>query len=263
MNTPVQQLPPTPVKKPRKTKTPAVMQTTILVAVVLATLFTAWTKPAGLFSGNLTEKFAAVLTAESGGEVYAPGSTPQPKIRVGIVAGHWGNDSGAVCQNGTTEAETNLQIATMVQQKLNALGYQTDLLKEFDPRLQGYDAALLISIHNDSCNYINEEATGFKVAAAIGTRDLNRATRLTSCLTDRYNRTTSLKFHPGSITKDMTEYHAFGEINPNTPATIMETGFMYKDYDILTQKPDIVAQGVVNGILCFMNNESIEPTPAP
>jgi N-acetylmuramoyl-L-alanine amidase len=61
----------------------------------------------------------------------------------------------------------------------------------------------------------------------------------------------------------MTEYHAFGEINQNTPATIIETGFLYKDYDILTQKPDIVAQGIVNGILCFMNNESIESTPVP
>jgi len=34
---------------------------------------------------------------------------------------------------------------------------------------------------------------------------------------------------------------------------IIETGFLKLDYDILTNKTDLVATGVANGILCFVN----------
>ncbi len=37
---------------------------------------------------------------------------------VGIVAGHWGNDSGAVCPDGVTEQQTNLEIAKRVAERL-------------------------------------------------------------------------------------------------------------------------------------------------
>lgn len=149
--------------------------------------------------------------------------TPLPQVRIGIVAGHYGNDSGAVCENGVTEAEVNFKIATIVQQKLTALGFQADLLEEFDPRLQNYRAAMLVSIHSDSCVYVNDQATGFKVAAAMSSRDLNLANRLALCLRDRYQRTTNLPLH-NSITNDMTLYHAFDEVSPNTTAAIIETG---------------------------------------
>jgi len=249
-----------PGPPPRKSKSPLVLQTTLAVAVIIATLFTAWT-PVGLFSGDISEKMALLLTPQPAEATAQAGSTPRPQTRIGIVSGHWGNDSGAVCPDGTTEADVNLRIATLVQQKLGSLGYQADLLQEFDPRLEGYPAAALVSIHNDSCLPVNDEATGFKVAAAKESHDLNRASRLTACLTDRYQRTTGLPFHPGSITTDMTEYHAFSEISPNTTAAIIETGFLYNDYIILTQQPDLVATGVVNGILCFINNENVLPAP--
>ena len=44
---------------------------------------------------------------------------------------------------------------------------------------------------------------------------------------------------------------------------IIETGFMYLDRDILTKETDRVAQGVTQGILCFVNNESVLPTISP
>ncbi len=156
----------------------------------------------------------------------------------------------------------NLKIATLVQQKLNAIGYETDLLKEKDPRLTGYRAAVLLSIHNDSCDYINDQATGFKVAAAMSTHDTNLANRLEGCLKDRYQRTTGLSLHD-SVTNDMTFYHAFSEIDPSTPAAIIETGFLKLDYDILTTKTDLIAQGVANGLICFVRNENIAPTSTP
>ncbi len=153
----------------------------------------------------------------------------------------------------------NLAIATLVQQKLAAQGYEVELLQEFDPRLRGYKASVLLSIHNDSCEYVNDKATGYKVAAALGAHDPNLATRLVACLTDRYGKVTGLSFHSGSITRDMTEYHAFDEVDPATPAAIIETGFLNLDYDFLIRHTDRVADGVTAGILCFLNNESVAP----
>lgn len=242
-----------------------VLGSTFGLALLLATLFNLWTPADGWFSGNFSDKLALLLTAQPNRDAVL---TPQPQLRIGIVAGHAGSDSGAVCYDDEgnptlTEAEVNLDIATRVQKALSAEGYQVDLLNEFDTRLNGYRAVALVSIHNDSCNYINEEATGFKVAAALNTHDFNRATRLTECLRDRYQRTTSLTFHVESITTDMREYHAFSEINPNTIAAIIETGFLNLDQEILVKHPDRVAEGVVNGILCFVRNENVEPTPSP
>ncbi len=182
------------------------------------------------------------------------------------MAGHSGNDSGAVCydedgQADLTEADVNLEIAELVQENLVAQGFQVDLLNEFDTRLNGYRAVALVSIHNDSCEYINDQATGFKVASSLETRDVNRAQRLTACLVDRYQRITDLTFHANSITRDMTEYHAFSEIDPNTITAIIETGFLNLDREILTKETERVADGVTQGILCFINNENVLPTP--
>ena len=257
METPSQPVSPEPAQ--RSNRHPAyVLVKTLVAAVLVATLFTTF-MPA-VFSVSLRDQMAVLLTPQSE-NVDSP-VTPRPKIKIGIVSGHWGNDSGAVCADGTTEASVNLKIATLVQQKLGALGYDTDLLKEFDPRLTGYQAAVLVSIHNDSCDYINDQATGFKVAAAVSARDNNLSNRLAACLRDRYQRATGLPLHD-SVTNDMSFYHAFSEISTGTSAAIIETGFLNLDYKFLTQKTDVVATGVENGILCFVNNENIAPTAAP
>ena len=239
------------------------LQTTLGVAILLATLFTALPSR-GLVSGNVYERLSLLLTPQQVDTIF----TPQPQIRIGIVAGHSGNDSGAVCRDGSgevtlTEADVNLEIAALVQQQLTQRGYQVDLLREFDTRLNGYRALAIVSIHNDSCEYVNDEATGFKVAAALNTNDLNRANRLTACLVDRYQGITNMTFHAGSITGDMREYHAFREIDPSTVAAIIETGFLNLDREMLTKHTDRVAAGVVEGILCFANNQNVEPTPIP
>jgi len=61
----------------------------------------------------------------------------------------------------------------------------------------------------------------------------------------------------------MREYHAFREIDPSTVAAIIETGFLNLDREILTRETERVAAGVVDGILCFANNENIEPANIP
>ncbi|MGD8405085.1 MAG: N-acetylmuramoyl-L-alanine amidase [Anaerolineales bacterium] len=243
-----------------------VLGSTLGLAILLATLFNLWTPSKGLFAGSFSDKLGLLLTAQPAESNFV--ATPQPQLRIGIVAGHAGNDAGAICRDGNgnvslTEADVNMNIASRVQKTLTDEGFQVDLLNEFDTRLNGYRAVALVSIHNDSCDYINDEATGFKVAAALNTHDTNRATRLTECLRDRYQNVTGLHFHAGSITTDMRGYHAFSEIDPNTIAAIIETGFLNLDQDLLVKETDKVAYGVAQGILCFVRNENVEPTPLP
>ncbi|HEX2996671.1 MAG TPA: N-acetylmuramoyl-L-alanine amidase [Anaerolineales bacterium] len=253
----------TPTPK-RQTRPLRAVQTVLGIGILLATLFTALPSR-GLVAGNFYERMSVILTPRS---MEGEPQNSQPQVRIGIVAGHSGNDVGAVCVDGNgnvtlTEADINLKIAAMVQEQLIQQGYEVDLLREYDTRLNGYRALAIVSIHNDSCDYINDQATGFKVAAALNTNDLNRANRLTACLVNRYGNVTGMSFHAGSITADMREYHSFREIDPSTVAAIIETGFLNLDREILTKHTDRIAQGVMEGILCFANNENIEPTLVP
>ena len=170
--------------------------------------------------------------------------------RVGIVAGHSGNDSGAVCPDGLTEAEVNMAVAQAVVLSLQARGVTADLLEEFDDRLDGYRADAFVSIHADSCEV---DFSGFKVASLEGGSDASE--QLAVCLWDRYEAATGLARHPSTITYDMTKYHAFREIAPSTPAAIIESGFLRSDRELLTQEAERVVQGIVDGIECFINPE--------
>jgi len=245
-------------------------------AGLLATVFTAWT-PASLNPSELVAQLAAAVSGgapaePAGGGISGPLFVPDERRRVGIVAGHSGinptsglADPGSVCDDGLTEAEVNLEIARLVVRGLEAAGYKTDLLEEWDPRLTGYRALALVSIHADSCMWINDQATGYKIASALDSSVAERTDRLVACIVDRYGRASDLSFRPGSITRDMTEYHSFNEIYNQTPAAIIETGFLYLDRDFLTSQPERAASGIVAGVLCYLNNEptSLEQGQTP
>jgi len=242
-------------------RTGRILQTAFSVAFLLATLFTGFSPK--MFSGNFGTIISGILTPQPDGGGAVP--TTQKPVRIGIVSGHWGNggDPGAVCPDGTNEHDINLAIASLVRQKLEARGYNIDLLQEFDPRLEGYQAALLLSIHNDTCDVIDALATGFKLASSTYSRDKNLTDRLSACLYDRYGRATGLPYRSGNITVNMTDYHAFRAIDPSTPAAIIETGFLNLDHSLLVDHPDVVADGVVAGVLCFVRSESVQPIPTP
>lgn len=242
---------------------------TVLAAVLFATVFTAWT-PASLSPNELAGQLITMLEGSSpASATAAPGaaSSQDDRLRVGIVIGHMGinpstgeEDPGSVCEDGLTERDVNEAIGMRTARALEAAGFKVDVLDEFDPRLFGYRAVALISIHADSCLPINDQATGYKVAYALDTVILDRSQRLVDCVVDRYGRATGLRFHEGSITRDMTEYHSFNEIHNQTPAAIIETGFLYLDRDFLTENPDLAAKGIADGIICYVNNE---PVPLP
>jgi len=169
---------------------------------------------------------------------------------VGIVAGHWQNDSGAVCPDGLEEVSINLDVATRVVAILQYEGYDAELLAEYDDKLPGYRADALVSIHTDSCEI--PEASGFKVARLAASSIPEIEDRLVNCLIREYGKATGLAFHKYSITFDMTSYHAFREIDPETPGTIIELGFMAADRDLLTENSYAAAQGIARGIACFL-----------
>jgi N-acetylmuramoyl-L-alanine amidase len=243
-------------------RTVRILQTVFSVAILMATLFVAFS-PKKL-PGNISLMISSWLTSQQPSQPVA-GTTPGPQKPIGIVSGHWGNggDPGAVCPDGTNEHDVNLAIASLVRQKLEARGYQVDLLQEFDPRLDGYNAELLLSIHTDTCDVIDNQATGFKVATSTYSHDANLANRLTACLQDRYGTVTGLIYNPGGITENMTDYHAFRAVDQATTAAIIETGFLNLDRNILVGHPDVVADGIVSGILCFVNNENVRTTLIP
>jgi N-acetylmuramoyl-L-alanine amidase len=174
--------------------------------------------------------------------------SPGP-VRIGVISGHKGNDSGAVCEDGLTEAEVNENIAVRVVSALQARGIQADLLNEFDPRLQGYVATGLVSIHADSCDYINDLATGFKISGSSYTD----SSALSICVEGAYQAGTGLEFHANTITLDMTDYQAFRQIAVGTPAIILEVGFLNLDRGLLTSQPDVVAGAITDGIFCYID----------
>jgi len=173
--------------------------------------------------------------------------SPGPR-RIGIIAGHKGFDSGAVCADGLTEAAINATLAEKLAANLQARGIRSEILEEFDAKLAGYSATALISIHADSCQYVNDLATGFKISGSSFTN----SSKLSICMENAYAAATQLPYHENTITPDMANYHAFREIGPGTPAIIIEVGFMYQDRELLTTNTDPVATGLINGVNCFL-----------
>ncbi len=178
--------------------------------------------------------------------------TPGPPI-IGVVAGHWQSDSGAICDDGLQEVTINLEVASLVVAFLQEEGYDAELLPEFTDKLNGYLADAFVSVHADACNVPG--ASGFKVARVAASAIPEEEDRLVACLIREYSKATGLRFHQNSITHDMTVYHAFNEIDPETPGAIIELGFMGADRELLTENTHEVARGVARGIVCFLESD--------
>ncbi len=198
--------------------------------------------------------------------------TVPEKPRLGLVVGHAGidpdtgmHDPGFRCPDGLTEVKVNRAIARVAASGLENLGFRVDLMDEFDKRLMGYRAVALISIHTDNCDPGDMKATGYKVAGAVSTGTPQRSQQLVDCLVERYGRATNLAYRAETVTYDMADFHTFSEINTQTPAAIIETGYLFLDRDFVTQQPDNAALGIIDGIQCYVYQQPIfdERTPIP
>ena len=79
----------------RRARPVRAVQATLGIAILLATLFTALPSR-GLVAGDFYNRLSMILTPQTNQEAPV---VSQAQLRVGIVAGHSGNDSGAVqCQ---------------------------------------------------------------------------------------------------------------------------------------------------------------------
>lgn len=177
---------------------------------------------------------------------------------IGLVAGHWQSDSGAVCPDGLQEVDLNLEIARGVADRLRTAGYTVEVLPEYSPRLNGYRADLLLSIHNDSCTV---QLSGYKIAGTDRSSAPEATGDLVALLNDAYAEATGLELHLNTITEDMLEYHAWRQIDASTPAAIIECGFMGGDRALLTDQQERVVKGIVNGLIAYLTRD--ETTPAP
>jgi N-acetylmuramoyl-L-alanine amidase len=199
----------------------------------------------GLEEGATLESLAGLLGAR--------------RATVGLLSGHWQNDSGAVCEDGLTEAEINLAITRATADLLRDQGIAVEILPEFSSRLNGFRARAFVAIHSDSC----VDLTGFKVARMTHSDDPDAEDRLVQALYRTYAEATGLKPHYDTITDDMLEYHALRRIASNTPGAIIETGFMGGDRYLLTQEQASVAAGIADGILAFLSESEALQAASP
>jgi N-acetylmuramoyl-L-alanine amidase len=189
-----------------------------------------------------------------------PGSLgPAWHRQIALISGHAGNDSGATCEDAAgqvllAEADVNARVTELAANQLRRAGAEVMVLQEFDPRLENLQVDALLSIHADSCI----DATGYKAAVHARTLFPATADRLLTCIDERYPAATWLLHHPNTVTHDMTEYHAFRSIDPQTPAAIIEIGFLGGDQRLLKDDPGRVARGIVDSLDCFL--ETLEPT---
>jgi N-acetylmuramoyl-L-alanine amidase len=215
----------------------------------------------------------------------APTFTPTPTIpEVAIVAGHWAQeagdgvpavlDSGAVCPDGLREVEITKSVADKTLALIKQRGYHAVLLQEFDPRYSEdppFAPKAFLSIHADSCLQGGDfaYATGYKIAHAEPSNNEQEDSRLVTCLTRSYDRVAALydkPFNANTITRNMTEYHAFRKIDTTTPAAIIELGFLGHDRAFLVEHQDEMAEGLARGLDDFLKQSPCVPstsTPEP
>ncbi len=227
-----------------------------VAAIITATIFTWWTDPDFIAPTVRDDLSVALATATSQSVAMGPTAlpaTPNFMRRIGVISGHRGpeGDPGAVCPDGLTEAEINLNVAQRLVRNLQSRGYTVDLLDEFDPRLNNYQAELLLSIHANTCTDYGEVVSGYLISTADARVGSGNDQLLVECVAQHYEQASRLPRRYG-LTRDMTDYHVFRKIDAFTPGAIVELGFMFNDRDLLVNQPDLLARGIAEGVLCFL-----------
>ena len=200
------------------------------------------------------------------GGLPTPAQTPFWMQRIGIIAGHRGRDSGAVCQDDwgnvlLREVDINFAVAERVVARLKARNYAVDMLDEVDPRLENYRAAALVSIHANTCYDFGEYVSGYIVAISEARPRIGIDAFLRECIAINYGARVPLR-RSFTLTENMTNNHAWQKIHPLTPGMILEMGYMLADQAVLTEDPDLLADAITAGILCFMENNMMAPGQA-
>ena len=195
--------------------------------------------PAVVKGLQLNDPMLLANVAAAGG-TPTPVATPNWHYRIGILSGHRGKDSGAVCEDEygypeIKEIDINFAVAQRVVAKLKADNFAVDLLDENDPRLDNYQGTALVSIHANTCYDFGELVTGYIVAKAEARPDVGSDTLLRECVAINFGTLVPLE-RSFVLTVDMTNYHVFRTIHPLTPAVILEMGYMLADREVLEKR---------------------------
>ena len=195
---------------------------------------------------------------------------PKPTLtgprRVGIQAGHWLTTQAPpelwrlIAQTGTSwggvnEVDINLDVAKRIKAILEPKAIVVDVLPTTIP--PGYLADAFVSLHGDGDG--TGERSGFKMAYV--TRRTPYEQDLLLDIKDIYKKATGLEYDPAYVSRSMLGYYAMSwqrnkyATNPHTPSVILEMGYVSNDNDrgIMTEKADVVASAIANGILRFLD----------
>ncbi|OLC55894.1 MAG: hypothetical protein AUH85_08015 [Chloroflexi bacterium 13_1_40CM_4_68_4] len=157
---------------------------------------------------------------------------------------------------GYKEVDVNEEIADRIATLLKAQGVEVDILPTTVP--EGYLADAFVALHCDGDGV--GELSGFKMAHS--TRRSPYEDALMNSIKDSYAKATGLPYDALHVSRAMINLYSFNwsryqhATSAFTPSTIIELGFLSNDDDreILVNKPDVVARGVVNGLLTFLDS---------
>jgi hypothetical protein len=206
--------------------------------------------------------------------------TPFPRVpiwnppgaqRVGLQAGHWLFDEApneladlrnnpGTSGGGMAEWEVTLDIAQRTAVLLRGSGVEVDVLPTTIP--PRYRAQAFVAIHadGDSSGVLN----GFKTTRPgfSGTPEVDDS--LVETLNQEYGAVTGLPRRDSQVSLRMTWYYAFNAkryqhaVAPGVPQAIIETGFLTNagDRRLLIGDPDLIARGIAEGVLKFLQRNS-------
>jgi len=204
-----------------------------------------------------------------------PPQSPAPPAqgsgrKVAIQAGHWKQNElppelahlhnrTGTSGGGETEWRVALNVAEMAAKKLRDKSpkYTVEVLPATTP--PGYTADAFVMLHCDG-NDKNHTIRGVKVAHYDLTKMADADDRLVSSLLTEYMKATGMPKAPDTtITQDMTRHFSFTYIDRQTPAAIVEMGWLTttEDQQILVHDQPKAALGIANGILAFFGDSPI------
>ena len=230
------------------------VQTVISIGLVMATLLTLW-NPRKIFN---TTSLTALLDAEATQEAEKAKARAGAENRIGILSGYWDDSPGEVCVDGLIESDVNHDIATRVKTLLEEKGYQVDLFPEYDLEFLNYEGSVFIALYSGSCAESPIPPSGFVVGGSYQAQDPDEIDRLATCVSKEYQNATSLPFTYEVVDSNHASYHIFRDIGAVTPAIRLEMGSLKTDRKVLTERADTVSEGIVAGLLCFLNNEQTD-----
>jgi N-acetylmuramoyl-L-alanine amidase len=227
-------------------------QSVLSIAIVMATLLTLW-NPRKLLS---TPNLSAMLRAEAAQSQETGSPTEDTTNHIGLLAGHWQDNPGEVCSDGLIEADVNQALANRVSQILTDMGYKVDIFPEYDLSLLNYHSAAFVAIYGGSCTDNPLPPSGFKVASSLTAQNPESVNQLAVCLSEEYQKATKLPFTYEVLNPDHLSFHIFRDIHPETPAVMIEVGSLKTDRNIIVSQAEKVSNGIVAGILCFLDSQS-------